>query len=153
MGKRGPQPRPWRERFWSKVERTETCWFWTGRPGSHGYGELGMGGKYGKTRTAHTLSYEIHHGPIPSGRHVLHSCDVPLCVNPEHLRLGGNAENAQDRAERGQAARKLNPEAVKVIRWVYANTPRTLADIAAAYGINTTTVHRVVTRKLWDQVP
>jgi hypothetical protein len=93
-------------RFWSKVVwRDDGCWEWTGmrikssratRNGS-GYGYLWLEGKMVR---AHRLAYELFVGPIPDGALVLHSCDRPWCVNPEHLRVGTHSDNARDCVER-----------------------------------------------------
>jgi hypothetical protein len=86
--------RPWgttqSERFWSKVNKTDDCWLWTGAR-SHGYGNFYVslgGGKY-KQVQAHRWAYEDANGPIPEGRIwvIDHLCRVKHCVNPRHLEL------------------------------------------------------------------
>lgn len=87
--------------FWSKVQKTDTCWLWTGVIGAHGYGVFG--GK--KTRgRAHRLMWERVNGPIPDGLNVCHRCDNPPCVNPAHLFLGTVKDNAQDMMRKGRGA-------------------------------------------------
>lgn len=71
-------------RFWSKVNKTETCWLWVGSLGSRNraYGFIFIGGKsYG----AHRVAYELIKGEIPEGLVIDHLCRNTLCVNPEHL--------------------------------------------------------------------
>lgn len=86
-------------RFWSKVQRTSTCWIWTGSRRGSGYGGVRIGGVL---YLAHRISYLISIGPIPDGLLVLHRCDVALCVRPDHLYLGSQKQNVHDAIERGR---------------------------------------------------
>lgn len=90
------------ERFWPKVDRrgATDCWLWTGYVfGSLGYGGLHLGGR---PLYAHRIAWELANGAIPDGQWVLHSCDVPRCVNPAHLFLGTHTTNMQDAARKGR---------------------------------------------------
>lgn len=89
-------------RFWAKVEKGPGCWLWTGAKNSRGYGQTASGLK-GKSKLAHRASYEHFYGPIPDGLYVLHRCDVPHCVNPQHLFVGTAADNMQDAVRKGRA--------------------------------------------------
>lgn len=93
------------ERFWSKVEKTDTCWIWTAAK-INGYGVFWHSGKNMK---AHRLSYEAAFSPIPIGLYVLHHCDVPSCVNPAHLFLGTQRDNIQDMDSKGRGRRGIFP--------------------------------------------
>ena len=87
------------ERFWSKVDRSGSCWIWTGsRQGSHRPHERKYGSFFveGKRRNAHVVSYEISVGPVPAGMVVMHLCDNPPCVNPSHLKPGTQKQNVWD---------------------------------------------------------
>lgn len=75
------------------------CWLWTKGRMPFGYGAIVVNGK---TKLAHRVSYEAHVGPIPSGLCVLHRCDVPPCVNPEHLFLGTQLDNMRDKIAKGR---------------------------------------------------
>lgn len=100
----GPEPTPIEDRFWSKVNRESAsgCWLWTAAT-IRGYGQI-IGWRQGKKRPlyAHRVAWELANGPIPAHLSVLHKCDVPLCVNPDHLFLGTQADNLIDAREKGR---------------------------------------------------
>lgn len=81
-------------RFWSKVNKTETCWLWTGGRGGHGYGSFETR-ENGKRRTwgAHRWLYERVVGPVPDGLELDHLCRVRHCVRPDHLEAVTSREN------------------------------------------------------------
>ena len=95
-------------RFNSKVDTagptqsnmTTACHQWTAHTNRKGYGKFRVGTK--KVSLSHRVSYEIHRGPMPDGLCVLHSCDNPTCVNPDHLWLGTHQENVADRDAKGR---------------------------------------------------
>lgn len=76
-------------RFWSKVDKTSTCWLWTGRT-HDGYGRFELGRK---SLRAHRVSFTLAGGEIPEGLVLDHICRVRNCVNPEHLRAVDNKAN------------------------------------------------------------
>ena len=78
-------------RFWSKVEKTESCWLWRGNQFRNGYGYFGV--TEGEGRLAHRFSYEELVGPIPEGLTIDHLCRVRACVNPSHLEAVTLREN------------------------------------------------------------
>lgn len=69
------------------------------------YGSFSDGGKI---VGAHRYAYERHVAKIPDGLHVLHKCDNPLCVNPDHLFLGTNQDNVDDKMRKGRLDRRDN---------------------------------------------
>lgn len=80
------------ERFWSKVEFTESCWLWLASRNRSGYGQFNASGR---SVLAHRWAYEQLVGPIPRGLSVDHLCRTPACVRPEHLEPVSLAENSR----------------------------------------------------------
>lgn len=106
-----------KKRFFSKVKKTKNCWLWKGAPDPlSGYGSLKI---EGLKRSAHRVSYAIHHGEIPENLMILHSCHNPKCVNPEHLRSGTAKDNSQDEVKRQNTRhyKCANPTKYNGIRW------------------------------------
>ncbi|WP_326814076.1 HNH endonuclease signature motif containing protein [Streptomyces sp. NBC_01763] len=104
-----------------RTDRTGDCWVWDGSTIGRGYGNFRIGGQ---NFLVHRSSYEIHHGPIPEGLMVLHSCDNPPCANPDHLRVGTNADNMRDRSERGRHPSTAKTHCPKGHPYDEANTYR-----------------------------
>lgn len=91
--------------FWDRVEKqAEGCWLWTGPMGNDGYGRLRVGGWNGKRVRAHRHAYELVRGPIPDGAEVCHRCDVPRCINPEHLFVDTHHGNILDAVGKNRMA-------------------------------------------------
>lgn len=88
---------PIKQKLEERCDKTDTCWNWTAAKDSCGYGRIWHNEK---NSTAHTVSYSVFRGEIPEGKHVLHSCDNPSCINPEHLWLGTHADNMADKARK-----------------------------------------------------
>ncbi len=105
-------------RFERYVKRTDTCWLWTGAHNNAGYGQFYVRARRGSV-LAHRWSYEHHNGPIDDGLFVMHSCDNPPCVNPDHLGLGTNQDNIDDKTAKG---RGLTPTCKQGHEWTDSNT-------------------------------
>lgn len=78
------------------------CWLWMGAATARGYGHMYFHGRFEK---AHRIAYLLFRGEIPDGHHVLHKCDTPSCVNPDHLRVGTAKENIRDCMAKGRDRR------------------------------------------------
>ena len=124
--------------FMSRVEYAPSgCWLWAKSATQFGSGRIGR-------RLAHIISWGITHGPIPPGLQVLHRCDVPQCVNPDHLFLGTHKDNVQDMIRKGRKrvvrgenhpSAKLTDSEVSQIRSLRAEGKR-LTQVAALYSIS-----------------
>jgi hypothetical protein len=87
------------------------CWIWMGSVDKYGYGR--MSSKFGQSPLkTYRVSYELFVGEIPNGFLVRHKCDIPSCVNPYHLEIGTQKDNARDTSKRG----RLNPVSLLNLR-------------------------------------
>jgi hypothetical protein len=146
------------DRFWSKVQKTDTCWLWTGGKDSCGYGAIKDSDK--KQMSAHRLSWEIHNGCTPAGL-VLHTCDNPACVNPLHLYVGTHEQNMRDKVLRDRTARNrgmragrachLTETLVRAIRTRYVRGGISQAALGREFGVAQSTVMRIVHRSAWKE--
>jgi hypothetical protein len=120
MGSRGPKPVPVFDRLVRKAEWEGDCLVWTGFRNPKGYGTLTV--RSGETRSTHRMMWTEHFGD-PGEMCVLHECDNPPCMNPEHLFLGDRpANNADMRAKGRQRARGMLPECRRGHLYDKANT-------------------------------
>lgn len=158
----GRPARPIEVRFWEKVERGPDCWLWRGTIKDRRYGVIGLPVK--GFRYAHRLSYELHFGPIPPGLSVLHRCDNPPCVRPDHLFLGTQRDNLADMRAKGREAgpgTRVNfgeqngravldwPKVIR-IRQRHANGEQ-IKTIARDLGVGQTTIANIVHRRRWRE--
>jgi hypothetical protein len=103
----GPKRRPPIDRFMANVspEPNTGCWLWLGYATSRGYARFNLGGHQGRHVPAYRFSYEAFVGPIPAGMLACHKCDVPQCVNPDHIFIGTQTDNMRDCAIKGRTAK------------------------------------------------
>lgn len=117
-------------------EPNSGCWLWTGYVNGWGYGKFNV---RGRIEFAHRVAYREAKGEILDGYLVLHSCDLPSCVNPDHLRIGTDVDNADDKARRRRAPTKLSDQEVLAIRSARGR----YRDIATKFNISPAWVCRI----------
>ncbi len=151
------------DRFWSKVDRREVegCWIWQGtialpnkcgqRYGSFEFAERGKG----VTCRAHRFAWMLCNGQIPDDMVIMHICDVPLCVNPAHLKMGTQAENVADMSRKGRSANgekngksKLTETQARFIK----RSSKSAQVLANRFGVHYTTVMKIKQGVNWAHV-
>jgi len=140
-------------RFFSQVSKSDGgCWLWTGCKSNRGYGLLT---RRRKVFRSHRISYELTYGKIPSGLYVLHTCDVPSCVNPDHLFLGTQKDNMRDMALKGRSTLgEKNPKAKLTLNQVceireLAKSGKNRKEIADSFGVTPMNISSIVSGVSW----
>jgi len=141
------------KRFWDKVDKTDSCWLWTGCVFKSGYGAVSINCK---TYISYRISWLLFGNTIPEGHVIRHKCRSKKCVNPTHLETGTYAENAEDKkrdktqplGEQCNLA-KLTATQVHEIRARASENHYTLAE---EYGVNQSTIWRLVNRRRWKHI-
>ena len=150
------------DEFWARVQRGPGCWEWLAGK-CKGYGRVKFRINGSLEVLAPRVSWFLTHGIIPDDRFVLHECDNPGCVRPEHLYLGTHADNMRDKAERGRAAssrrgmghpnaRLSDEQAVEIRRRWVADGIRQ-KDLAAQYGVSQSTIWNVIHGERYAEAP
>lgn len=153
--------------FWSRVQRGPGCWLWQARLDQDGYGVFHF---LCKTRKAHRIAFTQFFGAPDEALCVCHRCDVRACCNPQHLFLGTNEENTQDRQNKGRQAtgRRTRPETrargeqaalsvltanqVEQIRELCTRGELRQRDIGELFGVTQGTVSKIKRRVVWTHV-
>ena len=159
---RGSPPIPIKIRFLDKINKDGPdqgslgkCWLWTGQQTHSKYGQINS--RFTRI-LAHRLSWMIYRGPIPEHLDVLHECDVKICVNPDHLKLGTDQENANDVGNHGKRVNgerictaKLTTEKVLEMRHKFANGVSQKL-LRREYGLTNGQVSKIVRGLAWKHV-
>jgi hypothetical protein len=142
-----------KEHYLLKVDKQKSgCWIWKGKVDACGYGALNYFGEY----LAHRLFYKLFINPNIKGSYVLHSCDNPSCVNPEHLFLGSQNDNMKDMVSKGRQSRlkgsrngrsKLTLKDVIQIRKLAGKEFQ--KETALKFNVTQMTISNIQTNKTW----
>ena len=150
---------PAKVRYWAKVKKGRDCWLWQGNP-SEDYGTIRVNGvKVG----VHRFTWELYYGPIPKGMWVLHHCDTPKCVRPDHLWLGTQADNDKDRDQKGRNVNpvgsqhgraKLTEKIVREARLLHIKNRLRYNNSALArkYGVSRATIRCAIDGTNWRHI-
>lgn len=142
-----------------KINEENGCWEWTGTMHSkNGYGSIGVGSS--NSVKAHKISYILHKGEIPKGRCVCHICDIPKCVNPDHLFIGTIKDNSDDKFRKGRFVSckgeknggcKITESTAKKIKEML-NEGKTQMEISKFFNVNYKTVFHIKHGHTWKHV-
>lgn len=143
--------------FWDRVEITNGCWLWRGAKLRSGYGSFFWRGK--RMRAHRVALWLATCLPVPQDKVVMHRCDMPLCVRPDHLAVGTQADNLMDMAakrrsthgERNRHAR-LTASQVQAIRERYAAGGIRQRDLAREYGVSQSHVSGLIAGRFWTHL-
>jgi hypothetical protein len=141
------------------IDDAAGCWNWIAATNARGYGVVGRGGRGAGLHKAHRASWMVHRGDIPDGMWVLHKCDNPRCINPEHLYLGDHQQNVRDMVSRGRNVipdnrgeraswAKLTAEAARDIK----SRRLTGREFAELYRVSLSAVRRIWEGKNWSSL-
>ncbi len=137
--------RPLKERFEEKYIACPMsgCWLWTASLNSWGYGNMrGLD----RVERSHRIAWQLYRGEIPLDLQVCHKCDVPSCVNPDHLYLGTQKQNMRDVSKRDRHPKTLLTEAeIKRVFELSHEIPQ--AEIANLYGVDARYIWAVLNKK------
>lgn len=137
------------------------CWLWAGMVNVSGYGIMKVASlPQFKTPLTHRISYYLHKGSFNYNLQVLHKCDTPICVNPDHLFLGTHQDNMIDRTRKNRTNR-IAPKGSKCgasfltenqVMEIRALKGFTQYEIANKYNVTQSNIHAILTRKSWRHI-
>lgn len=132
------------QNFWSKVEKTDTCWNWIAGKDTGGYGIFGAGKLRGNVRV-HRFSWEINVGKIPDGMTIDHLCKNRACVNPGHMEMVSRRLNAHRISSPGATQEQLDLRNSEILR--LRSEGKTIKEIAPEMGMPASTIRSVIHRE------
>lgn len=146
------------ERFWKHVDKNQEngCWNWTGTR-RRGYGQIW---RNKETIKAHRFSWVLHNGKIPEDKpFVLHRCDNPSCVNPNHLWVGTHQDNMNDKVNKNRQIKgeeieqsKLTENQIKEIRRLCCEEKLSQSEIAKIFDVSQPLISSIYRNKTWKHV-
>lgn len=155
----GRMTRAEQERFLAKINVRPTakgCWLWEGAQCGKPDDRRPAFKLRGKVEYAYRVSAFLITGKMPKpGVPHLHACDVPLCVNPDHIRVGTQQENVHDMIKKRRSPRAkhcVTKDVVRKIRFLVLTKMATVASVAKVLDLPRRTVHDVATFKTWKSV-
>jgi hypothetical protein len=141
-----------KERFWKRVEKTESCWLWTGCC-VNGYGQLRINRKI---YLSHRVSWFLAGNTIPDGYIIRHKCRSKSCCNPEHLETGTHAENMADKIRDGTSTRGERSKTAKLtsaqVLEIRAREGERYVDLAEEFDVTKGTISNIIHRQAWKHI-
>ncbi len=154
------------ERFVEKyiTDPVTDCWIWTAGKNNAGYGQFWPDARC-SPMYAHRFAWVLHFGPIPDKLNILHNCDNPSCVNPNHLTMGTQVENMRHMVDTGRykntpplrqgqahGMHKLSDVDVRIIQRLCNARILNQSQIAAVFQVTVTQINRIHRRKAWTHI-
>jgi hypothetical protein len=150
------------DRFWAKVNKTDSCWLWIAAKNNKGYGRFKFETKF---YSSHIISYKLHNTDYDPTKFVCHRCDTPSCCNPNHLFLGTQSENMLDCSAKGRdnsqakgakgetnGKARLTEQDVISIKTRMKNGERTCNIIRDYTHVHKATIKYIKSGKTWKHI-